>query len=136
MTDPTSSPRLRTRGLNHVNLVVADVDRARRFYETALGYEYLSTGTGITFLTTPGVGDLLSLQQSGGDLDRLAAKDRVPGDMGGVDHIGFAVDPESIEQLVGAVEAAGGTTVLRTTDSAGRPVVFVTDVDGYLLQLG
>jgi len=55
---------------------------------------------------------------------------------GGVDHIGFAVEPDAIDPLVAAVEAAGGTTVMLTTDAAGGPVVFVTDLDGSLLQLG
>jgi catechol 2,3-dioxygenase-like lactoylglutathione lyase family enzyme len=77
--------RLRTLGLNHVNLVVADVDRSRTFYEEALGFEFVQVDSGITFLTTPGADDLLALQPAGGDLDRLSGKERSPGDMGGVD---------------------------------------------------
>jgi catechol 2,3-dioxygenase-like lactoylglutathione lyase family enzyme len=137
--DRSSSPGgsgPRTRGLNHINLVVADVARARRFYEAALGYEYVREETGITFLTSPGSGDSLALQQSGGDLDRLSGKVRSPGEMGGVDHVGFAVEPGTIDDLVAAVETAGGSVVMRTTNEAGDPTVFVSDLDGYLLQLG
>ena len=118
----SSTQRVRTRGLNHVNLVVADTGRSRRFYEEAE----------ITFMTTPGVGDSLALQQSGGDLDRLSGKRRAPGEMGGVDHIGFAVDPEAVDDLIDAVERAGGSLLMRKT----RESAFVVDPDGYVLQLG
>jgi|RhiMetdeSRZDD1v2_1073273.scaffolds.fasta_scaffold465446_3 catechol 2,3-dioxygenase-like lactoylglutathione lyase family enzyme len=127
--------RTRTRGLNHVNLLVADVDRSRDFYESALGFEYVRTDSGITFLSTPGVGDLLALQPAGGDLDRLSGKQRSPGDMGGIDHVGFAVDPDTVDQLIEAVENAGGSLLMQLGEGDER-TVFVTDPDGYVLQLG
>jgi catechol 2,3-dioxygenase-like lactoylglutathione lyase family enzyme len=127
--------RTRTRGLNHVNLVVADVDRSRGFYESALGFEYVRTDSSITFLTTPGTGDLLALQPAGGDLDRLSGKQRSPGDMGGVDHIGFAVDQETVDELIEAVEKAGGSLLMEFGEGEDR-TAFVTDPDGYVLQLG
>jgi catechol 2,3-dioxygenase-like lactoylglutathione lyase family enzyme len=127
--------RTRTLGLNHVNLVVADVDRSRVFYETALGFEFVKTDTGITFLSTPGTNDLLALQLSGGDLDRLSGKQRSPGEMGGVDHIGFAVEPDTVDELIDAVERSGGSLLMSIGDGAER-TVFVTDPDGYVLQLG
>lgn len=132
-----SNSRPRTLGLNHVNLVVADVGRARRFYEAALGLDYAGEEAEITFLTTPGTGDSLALQQAGGDLDRLSGKVRSPGEMGAVDHIGFAVAPGAIDGLVAAVEAEGGTVLMRVPDEAGcTKKVFVADLDGYVLQLG
>lgn len=136
MTSPSTNKThvTRTHGLNHVNLVVSDVARSRAFYEEALGFEYVRTDTGITFLTTPGADDLLALQQSGGDLDRLSGKQRQPGDMGGVDHIGFATDPDTVDDLVAAVEAAGGALLMQIGEGAER-TVFVTDPDGYVLQL-
>jgi catechol 2,3-dioxygenase-like lactoylglutathione lyase family enzyme len=130
-----TATQTRTLGLNHVNLIVADVDRARAFYETALGFEFVKVDSGITFLTTPGTNDLLALQLSGGDLDRLSGKQRSPGDMGGVDHIGFAVDPDTVDQLVDAVERSGGSLLMSLGEGAQR-TVFVTDPDGYVLQLG
>jgi catechol 2,3-dioxygenase-like lactoylglutathione lyase family enzyme len=133
--DRSHQQQTRTRGLNHVNLVVADVDRSRGFYETALGFEYVKSDSGITFLTTPGTGDLLALQPSGGELDRLSGKQRSPGEMGGVDHIGFAVNPESVDGLIDAVEKAGGSVLMDLREGPER-TVFVTDPDGYVLQLG
>ena len=127
--------RVRTLGLNHVNLVVADVDRSRAFYEQALGFEYVRVDGGITFLTTPGTNDLLALQAAGGELDRLSGRERSPGDMGGVDHIGFAVDPDAVDPLIDAVEQSGGALLMSVGEGAQR-TVFVTDPDGYVLQLG
>jgi hypothetical protein len=91
--------------------------------------------SGITFLTTPGAQDLLALQPSGGDLDRLSGKQRSPGDMGGVDHIGFAVEPDAVDQLIEGVERAGGSLLMSIGEGADR-TVFVADPDGYVLQLG
>lgn len=132
---PNTTDRVRTLGLNHVNLVVADVDRSRAFYESALGFEFVKVDSGITFLTTPGANDSLALQPAGGDLDRLSGKQRSAGEMGGVDHIGFAVGPDTVDRLVEAVERAGGT-LLMSIDKDTERTVFITDPDGYVLQLG
>jgi catechol 2,3-dioxygenase-like lactoylglutathione lyase family enzyme len=134
-TEANNATRVRTLGLNHVNLVVTDVDRSRAFYENALGFEFVKTDSGITFLTTPGAHDLLALQRSGGDLDRLSGKVRSPGEMGGVDHIGFAVDPSAMDQLIEAVERSGGSLLMSLGEGAER-TAFVADPDGYVLQLG
>jgi len=131
-----TQPKVRTRGLNHVNLVVADVGTSRRFYEDGLGFELDSEANGITFLSTPGAGDVLALQAAGGELDLLSGRQRTPGEMGAIDHIGFAVDPADLDRLVAAGEAAGGQVLMRLTTGAGAPVVFMHDPDGYVLQLG
>jgi len=134
-TTGNAGAKVRTLGLNHVNLVVTDVDRSRAFYETALGFEFVKIDGGITFLTTPGAHDLLALQPSGGDLDRLSGKQRSPGEMGGVDHIGFAVEPDTVDELIDAVERAAGP-LLMSLDEGAQRTVFVADPDGYVLQLG
>ncbi len=127
----------RTGGINHVNLVVSDLARSVAFYRAALGFEDAGTGSGITFMRTPGAGDLLGLQPAGGDLDRLAGKARTPGDSGGVDHIGFAVEsPAMIDLLVQRVQEHGGSLLWRTENELGGASAFVIDPDGYVLQLG
>jgi catechol 2,3-dioxygenase-like lactoylglutathione lyase family enzyme len=54
-----------------------------------------------------------------------------------VDHIGFVVESsEMLDVLVDAVQANGGELLFRTTNEAGGESAFVTDPDGYVLQLG
>jgi len=55
--------------------------------------------------------------------------------MGGIDHVGFAVDPDTVNQLIEAVENAGGSLLMQLGEGDER-TVFVTDPDGYVLQLG
>jgi catechol 2,3-dioxygenase-like lactoylglutathione lyase family enzyme len=86
-------------------------------------------------MRTPGAADLLALHPAGGDL--LAGKERTPGDSGGVDHIGFAVEsPTMIDLLVQLVQDHGGSLLWRTENAQGDASAFVTDPDGYVLQLG
>ncbi|MGV9302042.1 VOC family protein [Nonomuraea sp. NPDC004354] len=135
MTNKTRD-RVRTLGLNHVNLVVADVDRSVRFYTGSLGMEIGGVTPEITFLTTPGTGDQLALQQAGGDLDRATGKTRTAGDSGGVDHIGFDVaDAATLQTLIDQIHGGGGTLLMQFPDENGLPTAFVTDPDGYVLQL-
>ncbi|NOQ62039.1 VOC family protein [Mycolicibacterium fortuitum] len=125
-----------TFGLNHVNLVVADVAESVRFYTHALGMTIVHVTKEITFLSTPGADDLLALQMWGGDLDRASGKTRHPGDPGGVDHFGFAVaDPDAVEAVIAAARSAGGALLMRFTTPDGSPTAFVTDPDGYIVQL-
>jgi catechol 2,3-dioxygenase-like lactoylglutathione lyase family enzyme len=132
-----SDQQPRTGGINHVNLLVSDLARSVAFYRAALGFEDAGTGAGITFMRTPAAGDLLALQPAGGDLDRLAGKARTPGDSGGVDHIGFAVEsPAMIDRLVQRVQEHGGSLLWLTENEQGNVSAFVTDPDGYVLQLG
>jgi catechol 2,3-dioxygenase-like lactoylglutathione lyase family enzyme len=132
-TQPDTPPR--TLGLNHVNLVVADVERSVEFYRRGLGLELDKVTDEITFLTTPGIGDSLALQLAGGPLDLVSGKTRTPGDSGGVDHIGFDVpDAATLNTLVAATVAAGGTEIMRTSED-DTPTAFIADPDGYLIQL-
>jgi glyoxylase I family protein len=134
MTSSAQAPSARVLGFNHVNLVVADVDRSVAFYCDGLGLTVKSRTDDLTFLTTPGASDLVTLQQSGGPLDGLSGKQRRPGDSGGVDHLGFDVAAADLDAVLASVVVAGGAEVLRLEES-GEPIVFVSDPDGYLLQL-
>lgn len=126
---------VRVLGFNHVNLVVTDVDRSVAFYCGGLGLVVESDDGEITFLTTPGSGDLVALQRAGGPLDVASGRPRQAGDSGGIDHIGFDVAADDIDALVAAVTGAGGSELMRFDDASGSPVAFVTDPDGYVLQL-
>ena len=135
--DNTTQPanEVRTLGFNHVNLVVADVERSVSFYRDGLGLAIEKVTPQITFMTTPGTGDSIALQLGGGPLDVASGKQRTPGNSGGVDHLGFDVAEEVLEVVVAAALAAGGKEMFRVAGAGGMPTVFVTDPDGYILQL-
>lgn len=123
-------------GLRHVHLKVADVERAARFYEVALGMEKVLTKHDgrMVILSTPGVDDVLTVSEGsiGADVDPSA---RV-GDNGGIDHFGFTLAdqrqlPQAVEQLL-----AAGATLIRTTELApGWSTAFLRDPDGYAFQI-
>ena len=64
-----------------------------------------------------------------------AGSERRPGDSGGVDHLGFDVASAELEGVVASVVSSGGVEIMRLDGAAGLPTVFVTDPDGYVLQL-
>ena len=69
-----------TQGLTHINLLVADVHRAKAFYERVFGSQELFwDGPGMAFLRPPGTRDTITLQQSP-DASRGT---------GNIDHFGF-----------------------------------------------
>ena len=75
---------------------------------------------------TPGCNDVLTLQR---------ATDGI-GEMGALGHIGFRLQqPESLDALAAAVEAAGGTVEDKGFFTPDEPYVFAKDPDGYVLEL-
>ena len=119
---------IRTHGLTHVHLLVADLDRSLRFYTQVFGMqEQFRDGPRMVFLTTPGSADSITLNEQPGD-PRIGA--------GGVDHLGFRlVDPADLEEAIRQVEAAGGQLVEHGEHAPGSPYAYVTDPDGYRIEL-
>ena len=103
---------IRTHGLTHINLLVADLDRAQAFYEAVFGLEeQFRDGPDMVFLSTPGAQDLITLQRS----DDAA---RGPGN---IDHFGFRLaDKRDLDVAVEAVVAAGGRLVERGQHAPGH----------------
>jgi len=122
---------IKTEGLYHINLVVRDLERAQRFYHDVFGLEELfRTGPDMVFLSTPGKRDLITLHQS-------ATEQQKAGDNGGVSHFGFRLaDVSQLGEAVAAVQRAGGRLLSRGEHAPGVPFAYVTDVDGYVIELG
>ncbi|WP_153414265.1 VOC family protein [Nocardia macrotermitis] len=58
------------------------------------------------------------------------------GEVGGVDHIGFSVaDSPTLDRILINLEAAGDKVHRRFRESTNADTAFITDIDGYLLQL-
>ncbi len=114
-----------TRGLTHVALKVADLDRTIAFYASLIDARVLIRNERVAELGTPGAHDVITLELSSG------------GEVGGLGtHIGFRLlEPTPVETLVAAVEEAGGTVAESGEFAPGQPYVFARDPDGYQVEL-
>jgi catechol 2,3-dioxygenase-like lactoylglutathione lyase family enzyme len=116
---------IRTHGLSHVALAVADPERSLAFYRSVFGVrEYFRDASTIQALG-PGRHDVLAFERR---------TDAVAG--GGIIHFGFRlIRPEDIEAAVAAVQAAGGTVSSRGEFAPGLPYAFVRDPDGHEIEI-
>lgn len=120
---------VKTAGIRHIHLLVADLDRSIRFYGDAFGMlEKHRDGDDLVFLNTPGTHDSLALHLVHGD-GRI-------GKTGGYEHFGMTVlDRDALDDAVATVEAAGGTLVEKGEHAPGVPYAYVRDPDGYVIEL-
>ena len=120
---------VKTKGLYHLHLHVADLDRSLRFYTQVFGMkELFRDGPSMVFLQTPGSNDLLTLN---GD----PSESRKAGVPAGVDHFGFELaEGQSLDDAIAQVEKAGGK-LLRRSGPTGRQYAYLTDPDGYTIEL-
>jgi catechol 2,3-dioxygenase-like lactoylglutathione lyase family enzyme len=121
---------IRTRGLYHIHLVVRDLERSLRFYRDVFGMEeQFRAGPKMVFLRTPGSADLITLNED-------PAEAANAGENGGIAHFGFKLERESeLDAAVAEIEAAGGRLVERGSHGDGHPFAYVTDPDGYVIEL-
>ena len=117
---------IKTHGLSHIALSVADPDRSLAFYRSVFGVrEYFRDESTIQVLG-PGRYDVIAFEQRCSSV----------GTAGGIIHFGFRlIRPEDIDAAVAAVAAAGGTVTSRGEFAPGLPYAFVRDPDGYEIEL-
>lgn len=122
---------VRTEGLTHIHLRVSDLGRSLAFYQQVFGLEEMfRDGPNMVFLRTPGRRDTITLNQ---DPDQDKAR---VGDSGGIAHFGFRLtDDADLQLAIQEVRAAGGTLVSQGEHSPGEPYAYVTDPDGYVIEL-
>lgn len=121
---------IRTQGLYHIHLVVRDLDRALRFYQTVFGMEErFRAGPKMVFLNTPGSADMITLNEDPSEAESA-------GRSGGVAHFGFRLaDPATLDAAIAEVERAGGRLVERGLHGGRVPFAYVADPDGYVIEL-
>ena len=117
---------IKTFGLTHLNLAVADPERSLRFYGEVFGVkEYYRDDTSIQ-VQGPGPHDVLAFER-----DPESA-----GKLGGIAHFGFRLTkPADIDAAVEAVQRAGGKLLRRGEFAPGFPFAYVHDPDGYEIEI-
>jgi catechol 2,3-dioxygenase-like lactoylglutathione lyase family enzyme len=116
-----------TLGLNHINLNVADVARAEKFYRAAFGLVVRFGEGDMLFLGTPGGNDIITLAR---------AEPGQPIGDGGVSHFGFRAAPDEFDDMVAQIRRAGATLLRRGHHGPSEPFAYFTDPDGYTIELG
>ena len=121
---------IETGGMYHIHLIVCDLERAVRFYQDVLGLDAtFRFGPDMVFLSTPGKGDVLTLHE---DRENKARA----GDNGGISHFGFRMKNHTqLDQAIEEVVRGGGTFVERGEHAPGIHYAYVTDPDGYVIEL-
>jgi catechol 2,3-dioxygenase-like lactoylglutathione lyase family enzyme len=116
---------IRTHGLNHVSLAVADPERSLAFYTKLFGVrEYHRDENGIQALG-PGPHDVLAFDRRSG-----------AGEPGGIDHFGFRLtDPADAADARRQAEAAGATVLREGEFAPGSPFLYISDPDGYTIEI-
>lgn len=116
---------IKTLGLTHLNLEVADPDVSLRFYQAMFGVkEYFRDDRSIQVLG-PGESDVLAFVKSDN-----------AGQVGGISHFGFRLP--SAAEMTNAIATAEkvGATILRQGEFAeGSPYLYVLDPDGYEIEI-
>lgn len=116
---------IQTRGLTHIALPVAELERAINFYQALLGARVLLNDGRVAEIGTPGAHDVMTLEtKTAEDLRPITT------------HIGFRlVEPVDKEELVAAVREAGGTVLESGEFGPGMPYVFALDPDRHRIEL-
>lgn len=113
---------LRVKGIQHLNLSVADLARARAFYTGVLGFE-VSFAKGDTVWLDAG-GDLLGLSEGAAPAGRS------------FEHFGFMVDgPGEVDRWHEQLRAHGVTPEKGPYDRSDGRSVYFRDPDGHLLEI-
>lgn len=118
---------IRSRGLNHINLNVANLKRSVTFYQEAFGLKVkFKAGRRMVFLGSPGASDVITL---------CKAQKGEPIGNGGLSHFGFAMKGK-MKTCIAQIETAGGRLLERGEHAPGVPYAYFADPDGYVIEIG
>jgi len=116
-----------TYGLTHIAVLVKDLEKTLRFYQSVFDMKVMYHERDMVQLTTPGCHDILVFQQEHNDLT---------GKTGGIIHFGFRLrDPNDISSLKERIIKAGGIIKEAGEFVTGSPFVFFKDPDGYEVEV-
>ncbi|HEY1706844.1 MAG TPA: VOC family protein [Rhizomicrobium sp.] len=119
---------VRAEGFNHLHLNVRDLARSVRFYKGAFGLKVsFKVGDELLFMTPEAAQHSLALH--------LVGPDEPVGMAGGFQHFGFKLDARDHDRAIAQVEKAGGKLVSRGKRDGQYPYAYVSDPDGYVIEL-
>ena len=120
---------IKTRGLTHIHLMVTDIQRSLGFYNTVFGMqERFWASDGMVFLNTPGSNDVITLH--------LTDAEQPIAGSGSILHFGFELENKSdLDDAINQVIAAGGALKKRGEFAPGIPFAYISDPDGYEIEL-
>ena len=114
---------LKVTGINHVVLHVANLDRSRKFYMEALGFDDRG-------ISVPGMkASFLRCGMQGLDLFEMADCDVHGGEE--MNHMALNVDASDVDLLVAGLSEAG----IAAYEMTPRNSVFISDPDGHRIEM-
>ena len=116
---------IRTNGLNHLALPVADPERSAQFYADLFNMGITFSSPEVAFLKTVGAQDMIALNRS--EVEVVSGRDTM--------HFGFWVDPEQFDAALRAIEEKA---VKKISEPGRREIgryIFIEDLDGYTVEI-
>lgn len=109
------------KGLSHIALKTRDLKKTEEFYIGVLGLKIaFRHPPSMTFLTTPGSGDLLNFVKTA---NRAAGRQ-------GLEHLGFKVSTAELKRLEAKLKAHG----IKIDGRRDQSAIYITDPNGYQLE--
>jgi catechol 2,3-dioxygenase-like lactoylglutathione lyase family enzyme len=117
---------VKTYGLSHIALKVADPERSVRFYRSVFGVEEYFRDADSIQVKGPGPYDVIAFERGTSEV----------GVVGGIAHFGFRLTaPSDIDKAVAESVAAGGRLMRRGEFAPGLPFAYISDPDGYEIEI-
>lgn len=130
----TAAPRLD--GLLETALYVADLDRARAFYERVFGFETMLAEERMVGMAVPGRGVLLLFRRGGSTRPTETPGGTIPPHDGqGVLHVAFAIPLATLDDWARHLEASGVAIESRVVQSHGGTSLYFRDPDGHSVEV-
>ena len=117
---------MKTQGLNHIQILVSDMERSLTFYMGLFGMQELFRDGPLVFLQSDEGNDIFTLCQT---------DDPVDGGTGGLRHFGFSVKREDHAAAVEEVRKFGAEIVDVGQHNENALYAYIKDPDGYVIEI-